>query len=348
VDDGEAVAIDLKLPGVMREEDATLRSVAMAWAAGVTMAFCAAGAGYAQTFPMKPVRMVVHIGPGSSMDIVGRVIAQKLNEAWGQPVIVDNRAGAGGTLGIDVVAKAVPDGYTLLFGTSSIAIAASYYRKLPFDALRDLEPVTQISSRHNALVVGASSPVNSVKDLIAIAKAKPGQVSFGSGGGSGSSDHLAGELFGLSAGVKLMHVPYKSGPGALNDLMSGQLSFYLGGIPSSLPMIRAGKIKALGTSGLKRSPQLPNVPTIAESGLPGFEVNVWYGLFAPRGTPARVVEKIAGDVGHILSNPETRERLSALGVEAEGGDTARFKTYYRNDLEKWKRVVKAAGISDSP
>ena len=304
------------------------------------------GGAHAQTFPAKPVRMVVHIGPGSSMDIVARVLAQKLNEAWGQPVIVDNRGGAGGTLGMDTVAKAVPDGYTLLFGSSSVAIAASYYRKLPFDALRDLEPVTQISSRYNVLVVTPASPVNSVKDLVALAKAKPGEVSYGSGGGNGSSDHLAGELFALSAGVRLLHVPYKSGPGAQNDLMSGALSFYLGGIPVNLPMIRAGKVKPLGTSGLKRSPQLPGVPTIAEAGIPGFEVNVWYGLFAPRGTPQRVVDKIASDVGRLLNNPETRERFSALGVDAEGGDSAKFKAYYRNDLEKWRKVVKAAGVSD--
>ena len=307
-----------------------------------------AGGAHAQAFPTKPVRMVVHIGPGSSMDIVARVLAQKLNEMWAQPVIVDNRAGAGGTLGMDVVAKAVPDGYTLLFGSSSVAIAASYYRKLLLDIGRDLEPVTQISSRHNVLVVSPTSSVSSVKDLIALAKAKPGDLSYGSGGGNGSSDHLAGELFAMSAGVKLLHVPYKSGPGALNDLIGGALSLYLGGIPINLPMIRAGKVKPLGTTGLKRSPQLPNVPTIAEAALPGFEVNVWYGLFAPRGTPPRVVEKIASDVGKLLKNPETRERFSGLGVEAEGGDTAHFKTYFRNDLEKWRKVVRTAGVSDAP
>jgi tripartite-type tricarboxylate transporter receptor subunit TctC len=304
-----------------------------------------AGVAHAQTYPTKPVRMVIHIGPGSSMDIVGRVLAQKLNEAWGQPVIVDNRAGAGGTIGMDTVAKAAPDGYTLLFGASSVGIAASYYKKLPFDVLRDLEPITQLSSRHNALVVSPTSPVNSVKDLIALGKAKPGQLSYGSGGGSGSSDHLAGELFRLMAGIDVLHVPYKSGPGALNDLMSGQLSFYLGGIPINLPMIKAGKVKALGTSGLKRSPQLPNVPTISEAGLPGFEVNVWYGLFAPRGTPPKVIDKIAMDVKQLLMSPEMRERFTALGAEAEGTSPAEFKTYFRNDMEKWRRVVKAAGVS---
>ncbi|MEN3354360.1 MAG: hypothetical protein V7640_2518 [Betaproteobacteria bacterium] len=177
-----------------------------------------AGVALAQTYPRKPVRMVIHIGPGSSMDIVGRVLAQKLNETWGQPVIVDNRAGAGGTIGMDTVAKAAPDGYTILFGSSSVGIAASYYKKRPFDALRDLEPITQLSSRHNALVVSPTSPLRSVKDLIALAKAKPGQLSYGSGGGSGSLDHLAGELFRLMAGIEVLHMrtlatTWKSGAG---------------------------------------------------------------------------------------------------------------------------------------
>jgi tripartite-type tricarboxylate transporter receptor subunit TctC len=302
------------------------------------------GSAAGQAFPVKPVRMVIHIGPGSSMDIVGRVLAQKLNETWAQPVIVDNRGGAGGTIGIDVVAKAPPDGYTILFGSSSVAIAASYYRKLPYDTLRDLEPVTQISSRHNVLVVSPSSPFNAVKDVIAAAKAKPGQMSYGSGGGSGSSDHLAGELFKLLAGIDVLHVPYKSGPAALTDLMNGQLSIYLGGIPINLPMIKAGKVRPLGTSGAKRSAQLPNVPTIAEAGLPGFEVNVWYGLFAPRATPARTLDKIAADVTTLLRTPEMRERFVALGVDAEGGTPAEFRAYFRGDIERWRKVVKAAGV----
>jgi len=230
-------------------------------------------------------------------------------------------------------------------GSSSVAIAASYYRKLPYNTLRDLEPVTQISSRHNVLVVTPGSPYNSVKDVIAAAKAKPGQLSYGSGGGSGSSDHLAGELFKLIAGVEMLHVPYKSGPAALNDLLGGQLSIYLGGIPINLPMIKAGKVKALGTSGTKRSPQLPQVPTIAEAGLPGFEVNVWYGLFAPRRTSPAIVEKISGDVKALITTTEMRERFTALGVEAEGSAPSEFKTYFRSDVEKWRKVVKAAGVS---
>lgn len=306
---------------------------------------CISGVVCAQAFPTKPVRMVIHIGPGSSMDIVGRVLAQKLNETWSQPVIVDNRGGAGGTLGMDVVAKAAPDGYTILFASSSLAIASSYYSKLPFDTLRDFEPITQLSSRHNVLVVSPSSPINSIKELIALGRAKPGQLSFGSGGGAGSSDHLAGELLKLTGRFDALHVPYKSGPAALTDLMNGQLGFYLGGIPINLPMIKAGKVKPLGTSGLKRSPQLPTVPTIAEAGLAGFEVNVWYGLFAPRATPRDVLERIATDVNTLLRTPEMRERLTGLGVEAEGTSPAEFKSYFRQDLEKWRKVVKAAGAS---
>jgi tripartite-type tricarboxylate transporter receptor subunit TctC len=297
-------------------------------------------------FPRKPVRLVVHIGPGSSMDIVARALAQRLSETWGQSVIVDNRAGAGGNIGIDMVAKALPDGYTILFASSSLAISSAYYRKLPYDALRDLEALTQVSSRLNVLVVSPSSPANSVRELVALAKAKPGQLSFGSGGGTGSSDHMAGELLKLLAGVDILHVPYKSGPQAVTDLIGGQLSLYLGGLPVNLPMIRAGKVKPLGTSGLRRAAALPDVPTIAEAGVPGYEVNVWYGLFTPAGTPRNIVEKIAADTARVVRSPEGRERLTALGVDAEGTSPAEFRPYFRADIEKWRKVVKAAGVGE--
>ena len=276
----------------------------------------------AADFPARPVRIVVPIGPGSSMDIIARVLAQKLNETWNQPVIVDNRAGAGGNIGADTVAKAAPDGHTLLFASSSFAISPSVYRKMPYDVLRDFEPVTQLSSRGNVLVVATSSPVTSVRELVALAKARPGQLSFGSGGGTGSSDHMAGELFNMLAGVQIVHVPYKSGPQAQNDLIGGQLSIYLGGIPIQLPMIRSGRVKPLGTSGLKRSPMLPEVPTIAEAGVAGYEVDVWYGFFAPRGTPAAVVARIAADAGTIIRAPAMAERWQTLGRRA-GGHHAR-------------------------
>jgi tripartite-type tricarboxylate transporter receptor subunit TctC len=298
----------------------------------------------AAEFPARPVRIIVPIGPGSSMDIIARVLAQRLNERWNQPVIVDNRAGAGGNIGADLVAKAAADGHTLLFASSSFAIGQSVYRKLPFDARRDFEPVTQLSSRGNVLVVVASSPVNSVRELIALAKARPGQLSFGSGGGTGSSDHLVGELFNLLAGVQIVHVPYKSGPQAQNDLIGGQLSIYIGGIPIQLPMIRAGRVKPLGTSGLQRSPMLPEVPTLAEAGVPGYEVDVWYGLFAPRATPAPAVVRIAGDAGAVMRAPAMAERWQTLGIEPAGTTPAEFRAKFMAEIDKWARVVKAARI----
>ena len=305
----------------------------------------ASAAAQAADFPMKPARIIVPIGAGSSMDIVGRVLAQKFTEIWGQTVIVDNRAGAGGNIGADLVAKSAPDGYTILFASSSFSIAPAYYRKLPYDALRDFEAVTQLSSRNNVTTVSPSSPANSVKELIALAKSRPGQLTFGSGGGSGSSDQMAGELFKLLAGVDIVHVPYKSGPQAMNDLIGGQMSVYFGGIPVQLPMIRAGKVRALGTSGLKRSSQLPDVPTMAEAGVPGYEMDVWYGLFAPRGTPTAVIAKIAADAIRIMQAPDMRERWNAVGVEPAGTTPVEFARQYRAEIGKWAKVVTAAKLA---
>ncbi len=315
-----------------------------AGAACVMMLLVAACYAQAPKYPTKPVRLVVHIGPGSSMDIVARVLAQKLTERWGEQVIVDNRAGAGGSIGIDLVAKSVPDGYTILFGSSSVAVAASYYRKLPYDALRDLVPISQVSSRLNVLSVGPGLPVTSVKELIAYAKARPGQTTFGSGGGAGSSDHMAGELFKLLAGVDVVHVPYKSGPSAVTDLINGQLTLYIGGMPIQLPMIQAGKIRALATSGARRAAALPDLPTIAEAGVPGYEVNVWYGLFAPRGTPRTIVTRIAEDVAAVMKAAQNRERWVGLGVDPEGTTPEAFAAYFKADIEKWRKVVTAAKL----
>jgi tripartite-type tricarboxylate transporter receptor subunit TctC len=303
-----------------------------------------ASAAHAQTFPAKPVRMIIPIGPGSSMDITGRVVAQRMGEAWGQTVIAENRPGAGGNIGADTVAKAVPDGYTFLFTSSSLAIARSAYRKLPYDALRDLEPVTLISSRGNVLVVHPSLPVTTVKQLITLARARPGELAFGSGGGNGSSDHLVGELFNLLAKVKITHVPYKSGPQAVTDLLNGQLQTYFGGIPVNLPLIRSGKTRPLAVSLAKRSTLLPDVPTMIEAGVPGYEVNVWYGIFAPRGTPAAVVEKISADYNRQLKNADFQARMTGLGVDAAGNTPAEFKAMFAEEIEKWAKVVKAADI----
>jgi tripartite-type tricarboxylate transporter receptor subunit TctC len=311
-------------------------------ASAVLLVGCAVA--HSADFPVKPARIVVPIGAGSSMDIVGRVLAQKLTEVWGQPVIVDNRAGAGGNIGADMVAKSPADGYTVLFASSSFSIAPSFYRKLPYEAVRDFEAVVQISSRANVLTVNPSSPANSVKELIALAKAKPGQLSFGSGGGTGSSDQMAGELFKVLAGVDIVHVPYKSGPQAMNDLIGGQMSLYMGGIPVQLPMIKAGKVRPLGTSGLKRSSQLPEVPTMVEAGVPGYDMDVWYGLFAPRGTPPDVIAKIAADVTRIMRAPDMQERWSGVGVEPAGSTPAEFKAKFVTEIAKWAKVVKAARL----
>ena len=316
----------------------------LAWLSALAMCGIAAAQDSA-TFPARPVRMVIHIGPGSSMDIIGRVLGQKMGDAWGKTVIVYNPAGAGGTIGMDVVAKAPPDGHTILFGSGSMAIAPSFYKKLPFDALRDFEPITQLSSRYNVLVVTVGSSLNAVKEVVALAKAKPGFVSYGSGGGTGSSDHLAGELFALMTGTQLLHVPYKSGPQAVTDLIGGQLVIYMGGVPINLPMIKSGKLKPLGVSSPKRIAQLPDVPTIAESGVPGFEVNVWYGLFAPRGTPPKIVAKISANVSRIVKAPDTRERFAGLGADSEGTTPAEFSGYFRADVAKWSKVVKAAKLT---
>jgi tripartite-type tricarboxylate transporter receptor subunit TctC len=298
----------------------------------------------AADFPARPVRIVVPIGPGSSMDITARLLGQKLNELWERPVVMDNRPGAGSSVGAEVVARAAPDGYTLLFGSGSMVIAPFVLRKPSFDLDRDFAAVTQVSSRHNVLTVVPSSPINSVKDLIAVARAKPGSQSFGSGGGTGSSDHLVGELFKLLAKVDIVHIPYKSGPQAVNDLLSGAITTYFGGIPVQLPLIRAGKLKALGTSGLKRSPHLPEVPTIAEAGVPGYEVDIWYGLFVPRATPPATIAKLAADARRVLLDKASHERFVGLGVDPVGGTPAEFQKLLVRDTEKWGKVIAAAGI----
>jgi len=298
----------------------------------------------AAEFPARPVRMVIPIGPGSSMDITARLLGQRLNELWERPVVMDNRPGAGSSVGAEVVARSAPDGYTMLFGSGSMVIAPFVHRKPTFDLNRDFAAVTQVSSRHNVLTVAASSPVNSVKDLIAVARAKPGSQSFGSGGGTGSSDHLVGELFKLLAKVEIVHIPYKSGPQAVNDLLGGAITMYFGGIPVQLPLIRAGKLRPLGTSGAKRSPHLPDVPTLAEAGVPGYEADVWYGLFVPRATPPETVNRLAADARRVLLDKAGHDRFVALGVDPVGGSPAEFQKLLARDTERWGKVIAAAGI----
>jgi tripartite-type tricarboxylate transporter receptor subunit TctC len=305
---------------------------------------CLAAAAQAADFPSRPVRMVVPIGPGSSMDITARLLGQKLNEHWERAVVIDNRPGAGSSVGAEVVARAAPDGYTILFGSSSMVIAPMVHRKPTFDTARDFEPVGQVSSRHNVLTVAPNSPLNSLQDLIAAAKAKPGSQSWGSGGGIGSSDHLVGELLKVLAGIDLLHVPYKSGPQAVNGLLTGETTTYFGGIPVQLPFIRAGKLKPLATSGAKRSAHLPDVPTLAEAGVPGYEVDVWYGLFAPKGTTPAMLARLSSDARKVLLDPANRDRFAGLGIDPIGGSPAELKGLLEREKVKWAKVVQAAGI----
>ena len=313
-------------------------------ACGIALLCCPWFNAWSAEFPVRPVRLVIPIGPGSSLDLTARMLGQKLSELWERPVVMDNRAGAGNSVGAEVVAHSAPDGYTILFSGTSMVIAPFVLRKPGYDTNRDFEPIGQVSSRYNVLTVSPASAVKSVKELVALARAKPGSQSFGSGGGTGSSDHLIGELFKLLAKVDILHIPYKSGPQAINDLLGGQITMYFGGIPVQLPLIRAGKLRALGTSGLQRSVHLPDIPTIAEAGVPGYEADVWYGLFAPRGTPSATVAKISADARRVLTDKTHQERFVAMGVDPVGSTPEQFRALMARESEKWRKVISAAGI----
>lgn len=298
---------------------------------------------FAQAYPAKPVRMVVPFPAGGATDIVGRLVAQKLSEAWGQQVIVDNRGGAGGTIGSDVVAKSAPDGYTILVATSSThAIAPSLYSKLAYDPVRDFTPVTLLASATILLAVHPSVPAKTVKELIALAKGQPKALSFASSGNGGIS-HLIGEQFKSMAGIQMLHVPYKGDTPALVDLASGQVSLMFGTAVSFLPYVKAGRLKALAVTNPKRSPIVPDIPTVAESGLPGFEALQWFGIFAPAGTPKDIVARLHGEIVKILRVPDVRERLSSLGADVVGNTPEQFAAFQRADAAKWTKVVKESG-----
>ena len=300
--------------------------------------------GFAQAYPSKPVRFLVGFPPGTSVDILGRVVAQKLNEAWQQPVIVDNRPGAAGNLAADAVAKSPPDGYTLFFANNGIAVSAALYRKLPFNPLEDLAPVVHVASAPLVLVVAPALPVKSVKELIALARSRPGELNFASSG-TGNSDHMAQELFKSMARINIVHVPYKGSPQALTGVIGGETAMYLTGLPPTLPLIKAGRLKALGVSGTSRSAVLPDVPTIAEAGVPGYQADLWYGVFAPGKTARELTEKLSAEIDRVLKLPDVRERFAALGVAPTGGTSASFSAFFKADIEKWSRVAKAAGLS---
>lgn len=307
---------------------------------------CVAGVGpaAAQAWPAKPIRMVIPFPAGGTTDILGRIAAQKLSESLGQQVIPDNRPGAAGNIGTEVVAKAAPDGYMLLTAPgSTLTIHPSLYAKLGFDPLRDFAPVTVLAAVPNVLVVHPSLPARSVKELIALAKAKPDALNYASTG-AGQSTHLAMELFKTMAGVKITHVPYKGSAPAVTDLLGGHVSLMFDNMPSAAPHVKAGKLRPLAVSTLKRSPLLPEIPTVAEAGLPGFEVSVWFAVLAPAGTPRAVVDRLNQVLVNALQAPDVRERLSSQGAEPIGNSPEQFTALMKRDLAKWAKVVKAAEI----
>ena len=302
-----------------------------------------AGGASAQAYPEKPVKLVVPFPPGGPTDGMARIVGQKLAEAWGQPVVIDNRGGAGGAIAAEGVVKSPPDGYTLFFGTTGTqAINPALYAKLPYDPLKDFAAVGLVATTANVLVVHPSLPVKSVQELVAHAKANPGKLTFGSAG-NGSSNHLAGELFNTMAGVQMTHVPYKGSALALNDLLGGQLSMMWDVISTAMPHVQSGKTRALGVTSPKRSAIAPEIPTIAEAGLPGYEVVIWFGVLAPAATPRAIVNKINADLKTILGSSDMRERLSKLGAEPAWTSPEDFAALERSDIAKWGKVVKASG-----
>lgn len=296
----------------------------------------------AVAYPEKPIRMVVVYPPGGGVDILARALGQKLADAWGPPLIVDNRPGAGTTIGAAIVAKAPADGYTLLMTDVSFAITPTLYSQLPYDATRDLAPVTLLNLVTDILVVNPSLPVNNVKELIAHAKAHPGKVLYASAG-NGTLNHLAPEMLKAMAGINLVHVPYKGAVAALTDVISGREQLYIGALVSTVPHIKAGRLRALAITGIKRSSVFPDLPTVAESGLPGYDVSAWYGLLAPAGTPRPIIDKINQDVRKALQAPDIQQRLAADGSESVGSSPEEFGRFIRDEIAKWGKAVKAAG-----
>ncbi|KAI3595180.1 BUG/TctC family periplasmic protein [Cupriavidus necator H850] len=302
-----------------------------------------AGTAQAQAYPSKPIRLVVPFPPAGATDVLGRAIAQKLSEGLGQPVTVENRPGAGSTIGADVVAKAAHDGYTLLLASGSLAIASNLYSKLSFDILKSFTPISLVGHVPHMLVVNPSVPANSVKELIALAKARPGQLSAASQG-NGTLSHLELEMFKISTGVDILHVPYKGSNNVMSDLLAGNVSVFFDSVPSSMPLVKAGKLKALGVVGTKRLPTSPDIPTLSEAGLPGFEAKNWFALLAPAGTPKEIVELLNAQVQKAVASPDLVSQLASQGVILEGGTSKQLAALMQNDVAKWGKLVKAANV----
>lgn len=297
----------------------------------------------AHTYPTKPIRLVVPVAAGGGTDFTARLLGQKLAEAWGQSVIVDNRPGAAGNIGVEIVAKATPDGYTLVMPITSFPINPSLYEKLPFDTVKDFSPVVLAASAPLLLVVNPSLPAKSVRELVALAKSKPGQLNFANSG-SGTTGHLAGELFKRMAGVDIVSVAYKGGGPAITALLGGEVEMFFATIPGVVGHVKAGKLRALGVTSAKRVAELPDIPTVAESGLPGFEVIGWFGIFAPAGTPRSVITRLNGELAKILQMPDVRERLAGHGLIPGGGTPEQLGAFLKSEIARWAKLIKEAGI----
>ena len=315
-------------------------------AAAAAVAFSTVAVGVcAQSYPSRPLRFIVPFVPGGATDIMARTIAAKVNESWGQPVVVDNRAGGGGAIAAGMAAKAPPDGYTWFVGTiSTLATNVAAYRKLPYDPRRDFDPVTVTAITPFFIVVHPSVPAATLAELIATAKARPGKLNYGSSG-TGGGAHLTGEYFNMLAGVNLFHVPYKGAAQITTDLIGGQIQVAFSQPPSAVPHVRAGKLRALATTASKRVSALPDVPVMAEAGLAAFDANSWQGIVLPRGTPSGLTEKILAEIRRILATPEMRERLSTEGSEPGGMSPAEFRRHMEREIAKWTKVARATGVS---
>ena len=324
--------------------DTRYRFRRVACAALVLSAACAQSGIAAQTeqYPSRPLRIIVPVAAGGGADFAARVMSQKLNEAWGQPVIVDNRPGGAGNFGVALAAKSAPDGYTIVLPITSFPINPSLYKKLPFDTVKDFAPVVRVGSGALLLVVHPSV-ATSVEQLIAVAKAKPESLNYANSG-NGTTAHLAGELFKKVAGVEIASIPYKGGGPSIIDLVAGQVQMYFATIPAAIGQVKAGRLRALGVTSPERVPELPQIPTIAESGLPGFEVIWWIGFFAPAGTPRPIVEKLNTESVLILRQPDTRERFSNHGMMPGGGTPEELGAFLKSEIAKWEKVVREAKI----
>ncbi|MGB7543680.1 MAG: tripartite tricarboxylate transporter substrate binding protein [Burkholderiales bacterium] len=326
---------------IFRELLRALRS--LPFAAGVVLASGPVLAQVPDVYPGKPIRFILPFPPGGGTDILGRLISERLAADLGQPVVIENRGGAGGNVGAEAAAKSAPDGYTIVLVAPSLAISPSLYSKLNYDPVRDFSPISLVATVPNVMVTYPSVPAQTLAEFIALARTRPGGMNFGSGG-NGTSNHLAGELFNIVAGVKLVHVPYKGVNLAMNDVLGGQVQLVVIGIPAAAPHIKAGKLRALAVVAPQRSPALPEVPTVAEAGLPNFEVTTWYGVLAPAGTPRPIINRLNAELVKIMHAPELKERLAAMATDPVTSTPEEFADLIKQEIAKWGKVVREAGL----